>query len=307
MKYKLATAGVVAVALVLSTVSVAGVGRRPADAAAATWALDNYDDVLPADNVILKWNHQLLETIKANPAGTGPVVTARALGVLHTATFDAWAAYDPVAKGTRLGSGLRRPSTEFTNANKSKAISFAAYKTLSWLFPARESTYRGLLAELYPGYATDTSTPRTVGNTAAQAVIDYRNTDGSNQSGGYVDPRSDSDPAKYKPVNTWNNVTDPWRWQPLCVLTPAGVAAGKPAIRDPSLSCPDTTPPTYYALQRPLSPHWGNVKPFSAAPSTYGVYGPPRKADGTFQTADIDRALAETGTLDDRKKSLPQH
>jgi len=105
MKYKLATSGVVAAALVLSTLSLSGIAGSSADAATAptTWPLADYDKSRPSDNVILKWNQQLLATITANPAGTGPTVTARALGVLQTATYDAWAAYDPVAKGTRLG------------------------------------------------------------------------------------------------------------------------------------------------------------------------------------------------------------
>ncbi len=71
---------------------------------------------------MLKWNEQLLGTIRANPPSTGPTITSRALGILQTAEFDAWAAYDPVATGTRLGSQLRRPAAERTAANKDKAI-----------------------------------------------------------------------------------------------------------------------------------------------------------------------------------------
>jgi hypothetical protein len=53
------------------------------------------------DNVVLLWDEELLQAIRANPAGTGPTVTARALGVAHTSMFDAWAAYDARAIGTR--------------------------------------------------------------------------------------------------------------------------------------------------------------------------------------------------------------
>ena len=64
------------------------------------------------------WNEQLLATIRANPPRTGPTVAARALGMLHTATYDAWEAYDPTAKVTlerhpgtaaQLGSRRDRP------------------------------------------------------------------------------------------------------------------------------------------------------------------------------------------------------
>ena len=87
--------------------------------------------------MILKWNEQLLATIRANPPRTGPTVTARALGVLHTATYDAWAAYDPTAK---VHPRERHPGTAArarTLADKAKAISYAAYRVLTDLFPFR--------------------------------------------------------------------------------------------------------------------------------------------------------------------------
>ncbi len=43
-----------------------------------------------------------------------PTVVARALAVVHTAMYDAWAPYDPVAVGTRLGGSLRRPASVVT-------------------------------------------------------------------------------------------------------------------------------------------------------------------------------------------------
>ena len=44
--------------------------------------------------------------------------------------FDAWAAYDTRAIGTRYGNKLRRPPQEHTLENKNKAVSFAAHATL---------------------------------------------------------------------------------------------------------------------------------------------------------------------------------
>ena len=72
------------------------------------------------DNVVLRWSEQTLAAIRA--LKTGPTITARALAVVHTAMYDAWAAYDPVAVGTRLGGTLRRPPAERTLARQSKAI-----------------------------------------------------------------------------------------------------------------------------------------------------------------------------------------
>ena len=143
MKLRLATTLVLALAVVLSTVSAMSVSR-PAQAQTATWNLHDYDVPRPdVDNAILVWNEELLDIIRRHPPQTGPTVTARALGVLHTATYDAWAAYDAVAKGTRLGSQLRRPPAERTLANKEKAISFAAYRVLTDLFPSASHANMG--------------------------------------------------------------------------------------------------------------------------------------------------------------------
>src|SRR4029450_4808494 len=102
----------------------------------------------PGDNVILKWDDELLQAIRANPAATGPTVTARALGVLHTATYDAWAAYDPVAKVTRPDGPSQQAKASITLDNKTKAISYAAYRVLLDLFPARKADFDAQMAEL---------------------------------------------------------------------------------------------------------------------------------------------------------------
>jgi hypothetical protein len=126
--------------------------------------------------------------------------------------FDAWAAYDARAKGTRYGGKLRRPPAEHTLENKNKAISFAAYATLVDLFPSRADDFALQMKELGYGVdGSDTSTPAKIGLTAAQAVIDFRHKDGSNQLGGYADTTG------YQPVNTPDKVVDRWRWQPLRV------------------------------------------------------------------------------------------
>jgi hypothetical protein len=64
----------------------------------------------PDDNVVLRWDEQTLAAIRA--LKTGPTINARALGVVHTSMYDAWAAYDATAVGTRLGGrcGGRPPS-----------------------------------------------------------------------------------------------------------------------------------------------------------------------------------------------------
>ena len=306
MKYKLATtAGVVTVALVASTLSISGFARKPADAAttppSGSWNLKAYGP-RAGDDVILKWDEQMLNTIRAYPAQTGPTITSRALGVLHTATYDAWAAYDPVAKVTRPDGPTQQPKTSNTIANKSKAISFAAYQTLLDLFP--DATYPAkpphtspsvLMASL--GYdPADTSAPAMVGKKAATAVLNYRHADGSNQLNGYADTTG------YTPVNQWNNVVDKWHWQPLCTLTGAGAAAGKP----PKPADGNCVGPNY-AIQKATTPQWARTTPFAAPVAQYKVTGPRKNQDGSNSTADIVRAYEDTSNLDDVKKSTAEY
>jgi len=290
MKYKLATSVLVVAGLVVATLSAATTTARPARAADSTFPVDGCpaDSIATkppcdGDDVVLKWNEQLLETIRKDPPGTGPTVSSRALGVVHTAMYDAWSAYDP-AKATLPNGNTEQPSTEVNDANKSKAISFAAYKTLVNLFPYRESVYASQMATLYGStWALDTSAPATVGRNAAQAVINYRQSDGSNQAlpnaqnkVTYPCTPFGSASCPYKgPTRQWWEPTDPWRWQPLCVpLT----ATCKP---------PDTNPGP--PQQAPTTPQWGNIKPFASQLALLTKIPPPPKT-----TADITAALADT-------------
>src|SRR5437867_9552457 len=85
------------------------------------------------DSVVVRWNAAALQGVRESKLG--PPMVSRALAIVHTSAFDAWAAYDKAAVGTRLGGGLRRPPNEWTLANKSKANSFAAYRAAVALLP----------------------------------------------------------------------------------------------------------------------------------------------------------------------------
>jgi hypothetical protein len=312
VKYRVATTLLVVTALIVA----AGATARPAVAAGGgPWPIDTYGIPRTTDNVILKWDEQLLNVIRAYPAQTGPTITARALGVLHTATYDAWAAYDPKAVGTRPDGPPKQNSNDL--ADKNKAISFAAYRVLVDLFPT--DTFPAIPATSSdPGYSTpdvlmtspipaglaydpdevDTSTPEIidtpaeVGTAAAQAVLSFRHSDGSNQLNGYADPSCV--PVKsascYQAKNTWDNVAVPWHWQPLCVpLASAGPTGcgGK--------------------VQEPLTPQWKNVTPFGPLnakhyPDQFSLAGPPKLADGSYDPADIDTALSDSSNLSDAAK-----
>jgi len=232
--------------------ALAGGASRLARVSADTISADD-----PSPNVCLQWNSVALQVMRvAHPA---PTVTARALAIAHTCMYDAWAAYTSTALGTRLGGSLRRPDEERTRDNRSKAVSYAAYRALLDLFPSQEPAFTALMTGL--GYdpadtTTDPTTPAGVGNVAAAAVLAVRHGDGSNQLGD-LHPGAYSDYTGYAPVNMPDTLVDPSRWQPLRLPDGQGGAV----------------------VQQFVTPQWGRVVPFalasgdqlrpSAGPATY--------------------------------------
>jgi hypothetical protein len=221
------------------------------------------------DNAALRWSEQTLALIRSSKLP--PTAVSRVLAVVQTSVYDAWAAYDPVAVGTRLGGSLRRPAEERTVANKSKAISYAAYRALLDLFPDKKDALDAFMRG-FPYDPADTSTdrskPQGIGNVAAQAVIDARRNDGSNQGGGYADYA-----PVYTPVNTPDTVVDKWRWQPLRL--PNGTE------------------------QKFATPHWGRVIPFALTrPDQFAVDGPDLRKDYKKSVNDVVKFSAQLTDTD---------
>ena len=239
----------------------------------------------PSDDVVLRWDEQTLAAIRAtNPA---PAVAARALAIVHTAMYDAWAPYDAAAVGTRTGASLRRPADERTVNYKSAAMSYAAYRTLLDLFPSQASNISGFMTAL--GYdksdsSTDTSTAPGIGNVAAAAVLDFRHHDGSNQLGDLNGGAPYSDWTGYQPVNTWNRVNDLYHWQPLCVPLP------KPG----ATTCTGT-------VQKFATPHWVKVTPFALTRADQ--FAPPPVDRGAL-VAEARDLVATQAFLEDKAKCI---
>jgi hypothetical protein len=164
-----------------------------------------------SDQLVILWNNAILQALRElQPALP---VAARALAIIHTCMFDAWAAYDAVAIGTQAGADLRRPANEQTASNKAQALSYAAYRALLDLFPTQQASLSQIMRRL--GYnpadiSTDTNKPAGVGNVAAQAVLDFRHNDGSNQLGD-IHPGAYSNYTNYQPPNAPSKLN---YWQP---------------------------------------------------------------------------------------------
>jgi hypothetical protein len=289
VKRKMATALVLSTALGLSMLATFS-AARPAAAAyddpddpKTIWPIDGVPTSFN-DNAVVKWDDELLQTIRANPGGTGPTITARAIAVLHTAIYDAWAAYDPVADGVWYTG----KATNVTNlaADKQKAISFAAYETLAWLFSSRAGDYKLQMDELGYTDLADTSEPAQIGRAAADATKLNRGNDGANQLGNVNGGAPYSDYTNYQPKSP----PEQWHWQPLCVPLP-----------EPGQPCSGT-------VQKPYTPQWRNVQGFALdAEHQYTPPGPTKLADGSYDNTDVATALKDTANLDDTKKVTAEY
>lgn len=235
-----------------------------------------------APSLVIEWNNALLEAIRRSRLG--PPIVARAIAIVHTCMYDAWAAYDARAIGTELGGRLRQPQRKRTGANKRAAMSFAGYRALVDLFPAERPLFDALMARL--GYdptddSLDPSRAAGVGNAACAAVLEHRHADGSNQLGDINQGAAYSDYTGYVPVNTPDVVADPNRWQPIRFAN--GQAPGF------------------------VTPHWGLVEPFAVrglerlrppAPSFYPERSYTRQAEAL---------VSISAHLTDRQKMISEY
>ena len=234
-----------------------------------------------ADTIVVRWSDTTLECVRQSRIG--PPMVARALGIVNTCVYDAWAAYDPRAVGTRFGGNLRRPPAEWTEANKGKAISFAAYHALIDLFPAQQALADQALVDL--GYdPADDSIPAQLGTTCALAVTDFRHGDGSNQLGD-LHPGAYSDYTDYQPVNTPDLIVDPNHWQPIRFSDGHG----------------GTVVPAY------IGPHWGLVRPFALNSGDQFRPPPPALFGSREYARQTDQILRLSAALTDTQKVIAEY
>ncbi len=249
-------------------------------------------------SIALQWTNAALQGVR--DAKLGAPMVSRALAMVHTCMYDAWAAYDERAVGTQLRGALRRPASERTAANKEKAISYAAFRALEDVLPVdTDSIYVPLMKQL--GYdpkdhSTDIETPAGIGNVACAAVLEFRHHDKSNQLGDLAQgPYSDW--SAYLPVNAPGTVPahfplvrplNPDHWQPLTYVDANG----------------------NLVLQRFVGAQWCFVTPFALAKGEEfrGALGPgPAKYGSAEYQQQAEEMIALSAGLTDRQKMISEY
>lgn len=223
-------------------------------------------------SIARRWDEAMLAAIREDlPA---PTVHARNLFHTSAAMWDAWAAYDPVARGVFVDE---EHQADDVTAAREEAISYAAYRILveRYLFsPGAEMSVTrlddlmGALCYDIDVTDTDGDSPAALGNRIAETVIEAGLDDGSNQVDKYENPAYTpaNDPLVVAEPGTL--MRDPNRWQPL-ELESMIAQNGIPL---------DQTVQTFIGSQ------WGGVQPFALTPSTDGrpaidPGAPPRLGD----------------------------
>lgn len=209
-----------------------------------------------------------------------PTILSRTMAIVTTSMYDAWAAYDETAVGTRLGGSLRRPASERTVANKEKAIAFAVYRALLFVYADDANWIREQFRR--QGYdpddnSSDIKTAAGIGNTVASALIAYRAHDGANQLGDETggNGRPYADYTYYAPKNTPEKIVDPTSWLPI------PFSDGKGGIVRPGF----------------LTPHWYRVKPFVIERSDQFRPHPPPRYGSAQLKQEVDEVIAVNAAL----------
>jgi hypothetical protein len=256
--------------LVAAAFAVVALSAGPATAAGSPDCLIP-TETSPPQTIVGDWNCAALVEVRASKSlRNGPPMVARALAIAHTCMYDAWAAYDEVAVGTTDTAGTRRRPPEERNDdnNKKKAISFASYRCLTNLYPDAASVARLDAVLTDHGYVLgDLTTPAGIGNIAAQAVIDARRDDGSNQYGNLTPAPCVSHTYPWPPLPPSTGTTTtvnqlgnaPLALQPLPCLGPGGQDTGPYADYDDVAAG--------YNHYVPSNPLMGFCTPLAACPA----------------------------------------
>jgi hypothetical protein len=244
----------------------------------------------PHPSIAYAWVNILLEATARDIArvhAPRPTIISRQMAVPLTAMYDAWAAYDATAVGTRLGARLRRPPAERTTANKAKAISHAAYHGLLGIFRDDKPWLDQQMQNL--GYdpsddSTDVATPQGVGAVAAAAVLAFRRHDGADQLGDELgsDGTPYSDYTFYRPRNPIDRIEDPDRWQQI------PFDDGKGGVIRPNF----------------LTPHWYRVKPFALDRGDQLRPPPPPRVGSAQLRAEVAEVIGFNGSLSLEQKAI---
>ncbi len=178
--------------LLTSAPSSASPGER-------TWCADR------CDQVIIDWNLETHEVIKAATGYVDPMAASRVLAMVHLAMHDAVNAIEPrfqtYAYSPKANAHRRR-------GDAAVAAAVAAHDVLLALFPTQQALVDARLDStlLDAGLGQDVTDAKREGAAAAAAVLSKRAEDGSGASETYT---PGTDPGEYRYTPGWDFLASP--------------------------------------------------------------------------------------------------
>ena len=143
------------------------------------------------------WNRLALQAIRT--AQPGPLPSARALAILHTCMYNAWAAYDDAARQTAHGVAVRLPRAERSAASKAGAMSHAAHGALAGRFPAQQAVFDAWMAGLGldPAAPGGPLTPAGIGRAQAASMLDFCRRPAATAAAPVLPPAAEPAPGRW--------------------------------------------------------------------------------------------------------------
>jgi len=231
-------------------------------------------------NVAVIWAEENLRIIQAVFPLLAPLNVARVLYIVDSCMWDSLAPFTPTWNSTMANGISRRPSTEFTDANRNMAVSYGAYRAIKHIFSSRPDLTNSTDALFTSmGYNVNDrqenpNTPNGIGNQACDTILRFRDHDGANfladEPGTAVGGKNYSDYTNYVPVNDPQPKLDRTncstlrsinRWQPLQIPARTGGSVNQtyltpyaqmitPFSLDYQLQFMPPGPPLFHALDQ---------------------------------------------------------
>jgi hypothetical protein len=167
-----------------------------------TWCADR------CDQIVIDWNLQTHQVIKAAEGYQNPMSASRTLAMVHLAMHDAVNAAQPRYRGYAYPS---KPGAARTDADAAVAAAVAAHDVLAALYPKQKELVRATLDAtlLDAGIGASVEQGKMVGAAAAAAMLAKRANDGSNADEAY---EPGARPGDYQFVPGFNFIAAPhWR------------------------------------------------------------------------------------------------
>lgn len=157
------------------------------------------DRCLLSGDVVLDWNATLINTIETQRTPLLPA--SRSMAMVHVAMYDAVVALEPEYAFYAV-PGLADAPPPAAHAFPEVAAAMAADVVLDSLYPARAAMFDAQLQTFLAGYPSHGRAIRDSlgwGETVANAILNWRSTDGSNAPGSYT---VRSAPGDWQPTPT---------------------------------------------------------------------------------------------------------